>query len=26
VGARACDIYKNEDAAGSPREPTTVGK
>jgi len=25
-GARACDIYKNEDAAGSPRELTTMGK
>ena len=26
ASTRACDIYKNEDAAGSPREPTTVGK
>jgi hypothetical protein len=25
-GARACDIHKNEDAAGSPRELTTMGK
>jgi hypothetical protein len=26
ASTRACDIYKNEDAASSPREPTTVGK
>jgi hypothetical protein len=26
AGARACENYKNEYAAGSPREATTVGK